>query len=74
MASEAQSPGSRDRVRSHRERMRAAGLRPIQIWVPDTRSAGFRGEAHRQSQAVAQSPGADLDQAFIDAVSDDVLQ
>ena len=54
--------------------MRAAGLRPIQIWVPDTRSAGFRGEAHRQSQAVAQSPGADLDQAFIDTLSDDVLQ
>ena len=74
MASEAQSSRSRDRVRSHRARMRAAGLRPIQIWVPDTRSAGFRGEAHRQSQAVAQSPGADLDQAFIDTLSDDVLQ
>ena len=53
--------------------MRDAGLRPIQIWVPDTRSANFRAEAHRQSLAVAQSPGADLDQAFIDAVSDDVL-
>lgn len=53
--------------------MRAAGLRPIQIWVPDTRSASFRAEAHRQSLAVARSPDADLDQAFIDAVSDDEL-
>ena len=70
MADEAHSAGSRDRVRSHRARMRAAGLRPIQIWVPDTRSARFRAEAHRQSVAVAESPAAELDQAFIDAVSD----
>ena len=49
--------------------MRAAGLRPIQIWVPDTRSAAFRAAAHRQSLAVAESPDADLDQAFIDAVT-----
>lgn len=61
----------RERVRSYRARMRAAGLRPIQIWVPDTRSATFRAEAHRQSLAVARSPDEDLDQAFIDAVSDD---
>lgn len=74
MADEAHSPGSRDRVRSHRARMRAAGLRPIQIWVPDTRSARFRAEAHRQSLAVAVSPAADLDQAFIDAVSDNDAQ
>ena len=61
----------RERVRSYRVRMRAAGLRPIQIWVPDTRSASFRAEAHRQSLAVARSPDEDLDQAFVDAVSDD---
>ena len=61
----------RERVRSYRARMRAAGLRPIQIWVPDTRSASFRAEAHRQSLAVARSPDADLDQAFVDAVLDD---
>ena len=54
--------------------MRAAGLRPIQIWVPDTRSASFLTEAHRQSLAVAASPAADLDQAFIDAVSDSDAQ
>ena len=61
----------RDRVRGYRARMRAAGLRPIQIWVPDTRSPAFRAEAHRQSLAVARSGDADVDQAFIDAVSDD---
>ncbi len=39
--------GSRDKVRAYRARMRARGLRPIQIWVPDTRTAAFRTEAHR---------------------------
>ena len=58
------------KVREHRARLRAQGLRLIQIWVPDVRSAAFRAEAHRQSAAVAASPEAQTDQAFIDAVSD----
>jgi hypothetical protein len=33
---------ARERVRKHRESLRARGLRPIQIWVPDTRKPGFR--------------------------------
>ncbi len=61
---------SRDKVRSYRERMRVRGLRPIQIWVPDTRTAAFVAEAHRQSLAVAQSTHAREDQDFIDAISD----
>ena len=62
--------GSRDKVRTYRERMRARGLRPIQIWVPDTRTPAFRAEAHRQSLAVAKSTHADEDQAFIEAITD----
>lgn len=61
---------SRDKVRAYRERLRAQGLRPIQIWVPDVRSSAFVAEAHRQSLAVATGRSADDDQAFIDAVSD----
>ncbi|MGH7088782.1 MAG: antitoxin MazE family protein [Stellaceae bacterium] len=61
---------SRTKVRQHRERLRAQGLRPIQIWVPDVRAPSFRLEAHRQSLAVAASVHAHEDQAFIDAVSD----
>ncbi|MEC9346672.1 MAG: antitoxin MazE family protein [Pseudomonadota bacterium] len=61
---------SRDKVRDHRARLRAQGLRPIQIWVPDVRSAAFRAEAHRQSQLVATSAQAEDDQAFIDSISD----
>jgi len=61
---------SRDKVRKHRARLRRQGLRPIQIWVPDVRAPGFQAKAHRQSLAVARSPHAAADQAFIDAVSD----
>lgn len=61
---------SRIKVRNHRERLRAWGLRPIQIWVPDVRAASFRAEAHRQSMAVAAGSQALEDQAFIDAITD----
>ena len=60
---------SRVKVGEHRARLRAQGLRPIQIWVPDVRAPSFRSEAHRQSLAVAASARAGEDQAFIDAVS-----
>ncbi|HXT05554.1 MAG TPA: antitoxin MazE family protein [Roseiarcus sp.] len=59
----------RAKVREHRARLRAQGLRPIQIWAPDVRSPSFRSEAHQQSLAVAASAHASEDQAFIDAVS-----
>jgi Protein of unknown function (DUF3018) len=55
------------KVREHRERLRARGLRPIQIWVPDVRSPSFRKQAHRQSLAASSHAGED--QAFIDSVS-----
>lgn len=69
MAGTTPTQSSRDRVRKHRKRLRRQGLRPVQIWVPDVRSAEFREQAHRQSLAVAQSPHAKEDQAFVDAVS-----
>jgi len=40
------------RVQKHRAALRESGLRPIQIWVPDTRRAGFAEECRRQSQLV----------------------
>ena len=61
---------SRRRVREHRQRLRAQGLRPLQIWVPDVNAEGFAAEAHRQSRLVAVSAAAEDDQAFVDSVSD----
>ena len=60
---------SRQKVQAHRERLRAQGLRPVQIWVPDTRSPKFAAEASRQSRLVASSPHAARDQTFIDSIS-----
>jgi hypothetical protein len=70
MAALTKSGPARDKVQAHRERLRARGLRPIQIWVPDVRSPAFKAEAHRQSMAVASGPHADEDQRFVDSVSE----
>jgi hypothetical protein len=67
----AAAKSTRDKVAAHRRRLRAQGLRPIQIWVPDTRAPEFVAQAHRQSLLVASSPREAEDQAFLDALSDD---
>lgn len=59
----------KDRVKAHRARMRAQGLRPIQIWVPDVRSPEFAAEAHRQSALVAANARDDMD--YLEAISTD---
>jgi hypothetical protein len=56
-----------DRVRKRRFALREAGLRPVQIWVPDTRRPGFAEECRRQSRLAAASDLADPDLAnFLD--------
>ena len=60
------------RVQKHRDALRTAGLRLVQIWVPDTRRPGFAQECRRQCQLAAQSDGADtgLQQLMDEALSD----
>lgn len=70
MAKSTVRKSSRDKVSAHRARLRAQGLRPIQIWVPDVRSPRFIKEARRQSRLAARSSYAADDQAFIDAISE----
>ncbi len=41
-----------ERVRKHRVSLRKAGMRPLQIWVPDTRRPGFAEECKRQSALI----------------------
>jgi len=48
----------------------ALGLRPVQIWVPDTTSPGFAEEAHWQSLLIARSPIEAEDQTLIDAITE----
>lgn len=47
---------SASRVRKHREGLRKAGLRPVQIWVPDTRRPSFAKECRRQSAMLRNDP------------------
>ena len=44
-----------ERVARRRAELRAVGLRPIQLWVPDTRTAAFAEECRRQSQRIRES-------------------
>ena len=62
-------PSSAKKVRAHRARLRTQGLRPVQIWVPDTRLPAFVRQARRQARLVAASRYAVEDQAFVDAIS-----
>ncbi|MCL2021097.1 MAG: antitoxin MazE family protein [Betaproteobacteria bacterium] len=61
------------RVRKHRDALRMAGLRPVQIWVPDTRRPGFVDECRRQSCLAAKADATDADmQRFMDEILADV--
>jgi len=61
------------RVRKRRDALRAAGLRPVQIWVPDTSRPGFAEECRRQSLLVAAADASDPElSAFLDAALADL--
>src|SRR3546814_19381349 len=49
-----------DKVDRHRQRMRAAGFRPVQFWVPDTRGADFAERVRKQCLKLTGDP-AELD-------------
>jgi hypothetical protein len=70
MSFNARPEPSRLKVRAYCARLRAQGLRPIQLWVLNTRCPAFAADARRQSLAVAASAHAAEDQGFIDAVSE----
>ena len=46
---------ARERVRKHRDSLRASGLRPVTRWVPDTRNPEFVAEYRRQALVLAES-------------------
>ena len=61
------------RVQKHRDALRMAGLRLVQIWVPDTRRPNFAEECRRQCDLVAQADMADTSmQQFMDEALADV--
>ena len=63
------------RVRKRRDALRAQGLRPVQIWVPDTRAPGFAEECARQAAIVDAANRADPElMDFLDAAAADLAE
>ena len=48
-------------VQRRRDKLRSLGLRPVQIWVPDTRAPGFAEEYRRQSALLSLPHNRDAD-------------
>lgn len=55
----AKNTAARKSVGRYRSRMRRAGFRLVQLWMPDTRARGFTEECRRQSRATAKNPRAE---------------
>ncbi|HZS56131.1 MAG TPA: antitoxin MazE family protein [Bryobacteraceae bacterium] len=56
MSAAKKPPTVTERVRKHRKNLKRAGMRPIQIWVPNTRNPKFAEECRRQSLLIANDP------------------
>jgi hypothetical protein len=59
------------RVSRHRSKLRDAGLKPVQLWVPDTANTDVRSRLQDLSYQVENYPGADDDRAFLYALTQD---
>ena len=61
------------RVQKRRDALRTAGLRPVQIWVPDTRRPDFAAQCKRQSKLASEADSADAEMLdFMEVVLSDV--
>ena len=64
-----------ERVARRRAKLRAAGLRPVQKWLPDTRDPGFVEECRRQSRLIpdSETDASRAEDAAWEAVSEEAL-
>ena len=44
------------RVQKHRKALRDAGLKPVQLWLPDIKSERFRAQCKADSMALVNDP------------------
>ena len=63
----------RETVTRWRAKLRARGLRPVQIWVPDTKAPGFATEYARQFRVASEHPDPDVD-ALLDELNADLAR
>jgi len=62
-----------EKMRTYRAKLRRQGLRPVQLWVPDTKAPGFADAIRRQSLLISRSAGEERDIAFIEGLLADNL-
>jgi hypothetical protein len=61
-----------ERMRARRVRLRAAGLRPVQHWVPDLRNPKILAQIRREAEMLDKRPKNDVLDAWLDAVLADI--
>lgn len=68
-AKPSRAKSSRDKVRAYRQRMRAKGLRLVQMWVPDTREPNISAQAPRRSSSAGRAASAAIRKAWAEALA-----
>jgi Protein of unknown function (DUF3018) len=63
---------SASKVRQHREKLRAQGLRPIQMWVPDVNDPKIKEQIRREARLIARSPHEKDDLAFVESLQSEL--
>jgi hypothetical protein len=58
---------STEKMRDYRGRLRAKGLRPLQLWVPDMRDPKVRARIRREFRYVARQPADSETDALLEA-------
>ncbi len=61
---------SAQKMRQYRDRLKASGLRPIQLWVPDIRSQKIIDEVRKQSIRVSSDSQEPHIMDFVESVMD----
>lgn len=59
------------RVSAHRARLRDQGMKPVQMWLPDTQNPALRESLRQMCREIEDYQGAEDDRAFIYALSQD---
>jgi len=59
-----------NKMRDYRSRLRHQGLRPVQIWVPDSRAVNFVEELRKQVLSLDSADEAEV-MDFIEKVAED---
>ncbi len=54
------------KMQEYRDRLRVRGLRPLQIWVPDTRDPRVRSRVRRQARFLFRQPSDPEIERFLD--------